>query len=92
MQPMNDTGDQDCDPLLFPSKMRLSHTHCFGAWVCVVMQKLLELGKACCRFTSTSVGSTFASWHPFDTRRVGRPRHFWESKLHFFSIPKLGFD
>ena len=33
MQPMNDTGDQDCDPLLFPSKMRLSHTHCFGAWV-----------------------------------------------------------
>ena len=24
------------------------------------------------------------SWHPFGTRRVGRPRHTWESKLHAY--------
>ena len=24
------------------------------------------------------------SWHPIGTRRVGRPRHTWESKLHAY--------
>ena len=24
------------------------------------------------------------SWHPIGSRRVGRPRHTWESKLHAY--------
>ena len=62
----------------------LLQMHTFNTWSYITCKNHWNLARHVAALPAHRWVQRLLSWHPIGTRRVGRPRHTWESRLHAY--------